>query len=89
MKGQYLAINLQGQDSFRDETLRPQTFAKTIFKRDPVPEILILNQQLAQRWNVILGNNVEREMFFFGSFKDVRLWKQSRTDAELYSFRFN
>ena len=26
---------------------------------------------------------------FVGSFKDMRLWKSARTDAELYSQRFN
>jgi len=36
-----------------------------------------------------LGNRASYDLTFYGSFKDVRLWKTARTDAELYSFRFN
>lgn len=36
-----------------------------------------------------MGNNATYAAKFFGSFKDVRLWKSVRTDAELYSYRFN
>lgn len=41
------------------------------------------------RWKVILGNDGTQSKYFAGSFKDVRLWKSARTDAELYSYRFN
>ena len=44
---------------------------------------------MAQRWNIILGNDKVRSKSFYGSFKDVRVWKTARSDAELYSYRFN
>jgi hypothetical protein len=37
---------------------------------------------------VILGNNGTYDLSFYGSFKDVRIWKTSRTDTELMSYRF-
>ena len=30
-----------------------------------------------------------RSKQFYGSFKDVRVWKIDRSDAEVFSFRFN
>jgi len=50
---------------------------------------LIQNYSRAQRWNIILGNDPTRSKTFFGSFKDVRVWKSLRSDADLYTFRFN
>ena len=52
-------------------------------------EIQNRNQQGQYRWTVILGNDKEHTLFFFGSFKEVRLWKTDRSDADLYSYRFN
>jgi len=45
VKGQYLAINTgdEGSKNFREEILRPKTFAKSIYQPDPNTEILILN----------------------------------------------
>ena len=39
-------------------------------------------------WNVIIGNDKAFSKSFYGSFKDVRLWKSVRSDGELYSHRF-
>ena len=38
---------------------------------------------------MILANDAQFTKEFYGSFKDVRLWKSARTDAELYTNRFN
>lgn len=38
---------------------------------------------------MFLGNDIERTKSFYGSFKDVRIWKSIRSDAELITFRFN
>ena len=40
-------------------------------------------------WSLILGNDASLLRTFYGSFKDVRLWKAARSDAALYTFRFN
>ena len=98
VKGQYLAINLESQDKserdiansdFKTKILSPKTFAKHIYKFKDSEVVQILNESAPQRWNVILGNNVTVSASFYGSFKDVRLWKSTRSDAELYSNRFN
>ena len=89
VKGQYLAIDIDltnPRDDFKEKTLRPKTFAQSIYTK---PEFILANQSQQYRWNVILGNRPQLDLVFFGSFKDVRIWKSVRTDAELFSFRFN
>ena len=92
VKGQYLAVNINengdADPAFLSATLRPKTFANSIYKQ--TSEILV-NENLASqhRWNVILGNNGNFDKYFAGSFKDIRLWKAARSDAEIFSFRFN
>lgn len=59
-------------------------------KAKPTDKILINeNLESQHRWNVILGNDGNFASYFAGSFKDIRLWKKARTDAEIFSFRFN
>ena len=95
MKGQYLAVNLdpEGEDlsnsTFVPTTLRPKTFARSIFRQKESDQVLITNYAQSARWNLILGNDAALTKFFYGSFKDVRIWKSTRSDAELFSFRFN
>ena len=95
VKGVYLAINLDvdanttNSSTFKEQSLRPKTFSKSILKADSSAVIQIFNQNRIQRWNVILGNDANFTASFFGSFKDVRVWKTTRSDAELFSKRFN
>ena len=42
----------------------------------------------ANAWNIIIGNDKAFSKSFYGSFKDMRLWKVVRSDGELYSHRF-
>ena len=92
VKGQYLALNINEDGTpnpgFLEETLRPKTFARSIYLEQ---DKKITNENLLKqhRWNVILGNNGNFAAYFAGSFKDIRLWKKARTDAQIFSFRFN
>ena len=100
VKGQYLAVDIPDPAIVEDikefpfKILQPQTFAKSIYLPK---EVTIVNQNAQHRWTVILGNDFKDEgeakfvyyKYFAGSFKDVRLWKTSRTDTELYSYRFS
>ena len=80
---------------FLDNTLRPRTFARSIYMTDDTKSAnegkILINENLytQHRWNVILGNDGNFASYFAGSFKDVRLWKKARTDAEIFSYRFN
>lgn len=89
IKGQYLKIDMDpdvAEKSFPDKILRPSTFSKSVKLDDVDNPNANLYQQ--RRWTVTLGNdNPLKE--FAGSFKDVRVWKSARTDAELVSKRFN
>jgi len=75
-------MNAASAASFSEDILRPSTFAKS------VAEFVSTNDNIVEqrRWTVILG---EEDKYFAGSFKDFRLWKSARTDAEIYSKRFN
>lgn len=85
VKGQYLKIDIETEavGSFSEDILRPSTFAKS------VADFVSKNDNISEqrRWTVILGN--EEPKYFAGSFKDVKVWKTARSDAELYSKRFN
>jgi len=39
-------------------------------------------------WSIILGNDADFSKVFYGSLKDVRLWKTARLDSDLYTYRF-
>lgn len=77
------------KSDFIRKTYSAQTFSKTVYRSKLSEEILIQNYEVAQRWTMILGNAPDLSKSFFGTFKDVRIWKQSRSDAELFSYRFN
>ena len=93
VKGQYLAINIKEDGTpdpgFLENALRPKTFARSIYLPSGKKRIINENLLKQHRWNVILGNNGNFAAYFAGSFKDIRLWKKARTDAEVFSFRFN
>ena len=94
VKGQYLKINMTEIDESYDfpvRILRPSTFAKSIKdlsdKLTKPLEYSNANLVEQRRWTVVLGSQDGK--YFAGSFKDVRLWKTARTDAQLYNKRFN
>lgn len=69
-------------ENFERDILVPYTFARTFVNTGETNE----NEIKQRRWTVDLGNLEPK--WFAGSYKDVRLWKSARTDAELYSKRF-
>ena len=69
-------------ENFSEAIKRPLSFAKSV--KGCINENDNIVEQT--RWSVILGNETPKS--FSGSFKDVRLWKSARTDADLYSNRF-
>lgn len=89
VKGQYLKVDMDPNAADKDFTaqiLRPTTFAKVITNSGQKN----LNEEKQRRWTIALGQmNKGGKKHFAGSFRDVRLWKSARTDAELYSKRFN
>ena len=88
VKGQYLAIDRDSNNfDFKTQYMRGKSFAKSIFNEKRVFEFE--NEFRDYRWNVILGNNSTFGYLFYGSFKDVRVWSSSRTDADILSYRFN
>ena len=84
VKCEYLAVNINTDtpptpvEDFQLLTLRPQVFAKSIYRKDG--GITLQNFSSEYRWNVILGNKAVESagLFFYGSFKDVRIWKSMR-----------
>ena len=72
---------------FKTKSLRPFTFAKQIASSFE-DERNLANYFRDYRWKVFLGA-FDSNTSFYGSFKDVRLWSSLRTDAELFTYRFN
>ena len=87
VKGQYLAIDLDlNNANFRSDYYRAKNFAKSIYTEKKA--LQFENELRDYRWNVILGNNSTLGYYFYGYFKDVRVWSSSRKDEEILSYRF-
>lgn len=87
VKGQYLAVNMDPEtqdDDFAAEILKPKSF----FQEITDAEIENPNISFENEWDIILGNSAVRSQSFYGSLKDVRLWRSLRSDGQLYSHRF-
>ena len=72
------------ETDFAKKVLLPKSYSLSLAKA----ELESPNVAGANAWNVIIGNDKAFSKSFYGSFKDVRLWKSVRSDGELYSHRF-